>query len=268
MNFLRRELAPVSQQGWDEIDGMARSVLGARLCGRKIVDVDGPHGLDRACVSLGRLSEAQSVAGSNVRFGIHQVMPLVETRIPFSLKTWELDNLERGARDIDLSPVVRAAGEMAAFEDCAVFEGLKSAGIQGLQQVAEGQSVRLARDADGILEAVAEAQGRLLASGVTGAATLVVCEAVWKTLSHSVPGGTLRAVVEKLIGGKVLCSPCVKDALLVASRGGDAVLTLGQDFSIGYQGQTATEVQLFLTESFTFRVVAPEALVGFSLGKK
>jgi uncharacterized linocin/CFP29 family protein len=42
-------------------------------------------------------------------------------------------------------------------------------------------------------------------------------------------------------------------------------LTVGQDFAIGYHDHTTTEVNLFITESFTFQVVAPEALVRFSL---
>jgi uncharacterized linocin/CFP29 family protein len=57
----------------------------------------------------------------------------------------------------------------------------------------------------------------------------------------------------------------VKDALLVASRGGDVELTVGQDFAIGYHSRTVAEISLFLTESFTFRVITPEALVGLTL---
>jgi uncharacterized linocin/CFP29 family protein len=41
-------------------------------------------------------------------------------------------------------------------------------------------------------------------------------------------------------------------------------LTVGQDFAIGYHGHTAAEVNLYITESFTFRVIEPEAVVGFT----
>jgi uncharacterized linocin/CFP29 family protein len=40
---------------------------------------------------------------------------------------------------------------------------------------------------------------------------------------------------------------------------------VGQDFAIGYHSHTAAEISLFITESFTFRVLAPEALVGFAI---
>jgi uncharacterized linocin/CFP29 family protein len=52
MNFLRRELAPISPQGWSEIDSVAKKALAANLSGRKFVDVDGPHGHTAAEISL------------------------------------------------------------------------------------------------------------------------------------------------------------------------------------------------------------------------
>ena len=44
-------------------------------------------------------------------------------------------------------------------------------------------------------------------------------------------------------------------------RGGDSELVVGQDFSIGYQSHSATEVNFYITETFTFRVITPEAFV-------
>jgi uncharacterized linocin/CFP29 family protein len=36
---------------------------------------------------------------------------------------------------------------------------------------------------------------------------------------------------------------------------------LGVDFSLGFVNRSAESVKLFLTESFTFRVVNPEAIL-------
>lgn len=44
-------------------------------------------------------------------------------------------------------------------------------------------------------------------------------------------------------------------------RGGDCVLTVGQDLSIGYVDHGRDTVELYLTESFTFRVLEPAATV-------
>jgi uncharacterized linocin/CFP29 family protein len=44
-------------------------------------------------------------------------------------------------------------------------------------------------------------------------------------------------------------------------RGGDFELTVGQDFSVGYLDHTSTSVLLYLQETFTFRVLTPQASV-------
>ena len=44
-------------------------------------------------------------------------------------------------------------------------------------------------------------------------------------------------------------------------RGGDFVLHLGQDLSIGYLSHSDTEVTLYLQESMTFQLLAGEAAV-------
>ncbi len=265
MNFLRRELAPISQQGWSEIDSMAKKALAANLAARKFVDVDGPHGLQHASVPLGRLSLPEQQPGARVKYGIHQVLPLVEARVDFTVQTWELDNIERGARDIALDSVVESCRDIALFEEKAVFDGFAPAGISGLQQAAKGQQLQISLEEGAVVDAVSEAQAWLLKRGVEGPANLVVSGPLWKFMAHSAPGGTLRSTIESQIGGRVIYAEHAKDALLVASRGGDMELTVGQDFAIGYHDHTTTEVNLFITESFTFQVVAPEALVRFSL---
>jgi uncharacterized linocin/CFP29 family protein len=265
MNFFRRELAPIGPSAWNEIDAVAKRALSANLSGRQFIAIDGPHGLDYASVPLGRLSLPEGQNPAEVAYGVHQTLPLTEARVYFTLKTWELDNLDRGAKDIQLNAVVEAARKIAAFEDKAVFDGFAPAGVVGLKQALAGPPIPISLDETALVEAVAEAQGRLLKAGVEGGADLVVSPPLWKFLAHSVPGGALRSLVEKRIGGRVVLSDWVNGALLAANRGGDLELTVGQDFAIGYHSHTATEIRLFLTESFTFRVIAPEALVGFAL---
>ncbi len=50
-------------------------------------------------------------------------------------------------------------------------------------------------------------------------------------------------------------------------RGGDFELTVGGDWSIGYSDHTADVVRLYLQESFTFRVLSPEAAVPLTYAK-
>jgi len=263
MDLLRRELAPISPQGWSEIDTMAKETLVANLSGRKFIDIDGPHGIGHACVTLGRLSVPREQKGGKVKYGIHQVQPLVEARVNFKLQTWELDNIGRGAKDIQLNSLVEACREIALFEETILFEGFKPGNIIGLHATVHDKTLPLSLDMDVIVDAVAEGQTRMLKDGVEGPANLVVSAPLWKFLARSAPGGTLRSTLESQIGGQVVYSECVKDALLVSARGGDLELTVGQDFAIGYHSHSTSDIDLFVTESFTFRVIAPEALVGF-----
>jgi uncharacterized linocin/CFP29 family protein len=44
-------------------------------------------------------------------------------------------------------------------------------------------------------------------------------------------------------------------------RGGDFELVVGQDVSVGYLDHDRHKVSLYLEESFTFRLLSPEAAV-------
>ncbi len=49
--------------------------------------------------------------------------------------------------------------------------------------------------------------------------------------------------------------------MLLSTRGGDFELCLGEDLSIGYQDHDATDIRLYFHQSFTFRMLTPEAVV-------
>jgi uncharacterized linocin/CFP29 family protein len=54
--------------------------------------------------------------------------------------------------------------------------------------------------------------------------------------------------------------------MVVSLRGGDFVLSIGQDFSIGYLDHSANAIHLYVQESFTFLVNTPEAAIPLSYG--
>jgi uncharacterized linocin/CFP29 family protein len=76
-----------------------------------------------------------------------------------------------------------------------------------------------------------------------------------------IDGRPMRRHVEYLIEGPVIFSPFIPHSMLVSIRGGDLELVLGEDVSVGFDGATKQQVDLYLTESFTFRVHDPNALV-------
>jgi uncharacterized linocin/CFP29 family protein len=56
--------------------------------------------------------------------------------------------------------------------------------------------------------------------------------------------------------------------VVASQRGGDFELTVGEDFSLGYLEHSGAAVRLYLQESFTFRVLSPEAAVAFAYRKE
>lgn len=263
MDLLKRNMAPIPAAAWTEIDREATRVLKTRLSARKFVDVDGPHGPAYTSVNLGRLAMPgnQNMAPEGVGYGIYQVQPLVECRIPFELNIWELDNLMRGADPVNLDPVAKAAEKAASFEDRVVFNGLQEAGIVGIQQNPNHDPIPMGSDDNALLNAISRGILVLQDAVVEGPYALIAGSSPWRRLASHLQGYPLYRHVERLIGGPVIYSPVIDHAFLVSLRGGDLVLTLGQDFALGYESHTAESVRLFLMESFTFRVLDPAVIV-------
>src|SRR3569832_1983687 len=57
MDLLKRQLAPITSEAWDQIDDEAKRVLALHLAGRKLVDFSGPHGWQLGGVNTGRLQQ-------------------------------------------------------------------------------------------------------------------------------------------------------------------------------------------------------------------
>ncbi|WP_300522433.1 family 1 encapsulin nanocompartment shell protein [Aminiphilus sp.] len=261
MDILKRSLSPVTDGAWKEIDAQARTVLEAHLSARRFVDVEGPRGWDYAALTLGRLDVPKGQKPEGVVYGVHQVQPLVETRVAFELDRWELDNVERGAKDIDFSALDEAAKKAALFEEKAVYEGLKAAGIVGLAEAGKGNAVSLdMKSKETILGALIKGLGKFQDAAVGGPYALVAGPSLWNAI-HSFGDYPLHLRIKDLLGGKIILLPHTDAAYLVSLRGGDMELVLGQDFAVGFEDVAAKKVQLFLTESFTFRVIVPEAVV-------
>lgn len=263
MDILKRELAPITQQAWAFIDEQARIILNSVLSARKVVDVDGPKGWEYAAVPLGRLSVPENQSIENVNFGIRRVLPLVEVRVPFELDIWEIDNLVRGARDIDLSSLEKAARDLARMEERAVYYGLHQAQIKGLREAASHEAMGISGTPEDIVQKVTEGLTRMLREAIQGPYALVVSPDLWVALSGQIRGYPLNKYVESMLGGPIVVSPFVEGAFLVSTRGGDMVLTVGQDIGIGYGSNNKEKAKLFFTESFTFHVIEPRAIQCF-----
>ena len=269
-DILRRELAPVTDEAWGEIDGQAKRILKGNLSARSLVDVSGPHGWSLAAVNLGAVEAAGSEALKGVEWGLRQVLPLVEMRVPFSLGLWDLDNISRGGKTAALDAVVQAAQKAALFEEQAVYHGFANGGIQGMGEAGIHKPVALAREAGKLAGAVEAGIHAIQSSGIGGPFHLVLGRQPYQMLAIGDDGGyPLQRRIGEMLGGRICWSPAVSGGLVVSGRGGDFEITVGQDFSMGYHSHGQGKVNLYVTESFTFRVLEPAAAVELkSTGKR
>ena len=133
MNNLYRELAPISDAAWADIEQEARRTFEQHVAARRVVDLNGPDGPLLASVNTGHLTEIDAPADGVIAHA-RVSQPLVRLRVPFTVSRDDVDAVERGAQDADWQPVKDAAKKIAFAEDRAVFEGYPAAGITGIRE--------------------------------------------------------------------------------------------------------------------------------------
>jgi len=266
MSHLLREHAPVSETAWGLIDDEARDRLTPALAARKLVDFAGPHGWEHSATSLGRTSALAGAPVDGVTAVQRRVLPVVELRAPFAVSRAELRDADRGAEDVDLDALDEAARRIATAENRAVFHGFEDAGIMGIAQASTHDPIALGDECELYPRHVARAVEALLRAGVGGPYGLALGPAAYtRVLETSEHGGyPLFEHLRKIIEGPLVWSPGVDGAVVISQRGGDFLFEVGEDLSIGYESHDADAVELYLVESFTFRVVTPDAAVALT----
>jgi uncharacterized linocin/CFP29 family protein len=263
LSHLLREHAPITETGWRLLDEEARERLRPALAARKLVDFSGPHGWEYSATNLGRVEDLENVPGENVAAGQRRVLGLVELRAHFSVSRAELDDADRGAPDIDLETLDAAARRIAVAENAAVFHGLSAAGIRGIAEASSNDEITLGEDCEVYPRHVAKSVDTLRSAGVDGPYGLALSPEghthVLETAEHG--GYPLMQHLQEILGGPIVWAPGVNGGVVVSLRGGDFLYESGQDLSIGYEAHDADAVQLYLEESFSFRVATPEAAV-------
>jgi uncharacterized linocin/CFP29 family protein len=263
MDLLKRELAPITGEAWKQIDDEARRVLKLHLSGRKIVDFSGPHGWTFAAVNTGRLSAIEQGAVEQVTHAVREVRPLIELRTPIVLPVADLDLAARGAQDLELEPVVLAAERIARAEDSAIYHGFAAGRITGIVEASPHPAVPVPSILDWP-RAIASARERLRLAGVDGPYALVLGRTAYDELTTAGEDGypLRKRIEENFADGSFIWAPILgSDAVLISMRGGDYEIVVGQELSIGYHAHDRTNVELYLTESFTFRVLDDRAAV-------
>src|SRR5579871_4383509 len=160
MNNLHRELAPISDAAWAQIEAETSRTIKRYLAGRRIADIHGPAGTALPAVGTGHRRSIEA-PGDDVK-------AVVELRVPFALDRQMIDDVERGSNDSDWQAAKDAARKLAFAEDRAIFEGYAAAGIVGIRQGTSNPKKSLPADVRKYPEAFAQALSQLRLVGVNG----------------------------------------------------------------------------------------------------
>ena len=266
MNNLHRELAPISDAAWSQIEEETSRTIKRYLAGRRVVDVQGPGGVALPAIGTGHLRNV-AAPGDGILARQREVKPLVELRVPFELDRQPIDDVERGANDSDWQPAKDAARLLAFAEDRAIFEGYAAAGIGGIREGTSNPILTLPPDVRAYPDVIAHALSKLRLEGVNGPYSVLLGADAYTALSETSDHGypVLRHI-KSLVDGEIIWAPAINDAYVLTTRGGDFGLYLGEDVSIGYLSHDDQKVRLYLQETFTFLMLTSEASVAVTAG--
>ncbi len=261
MDPLRRASAPLSGRAWKALDEAVVRAARHVLAGRRVATFDGPHGWDHPAVRLGTTTRCEPGQG---RAGVcvPDVAPLAEIRAEFRLPWTAIEHFERGAPALETREAEAAAREVALAEDGLLLYGDPVG--QGFLTV-RGSPAVAARDwskpgqvVDDVLAAVEALDG----TGVGGPYELVLPPARYYGYLQGVEegGDPVRRRLEGVVERVHRCPALRGAGALFSTRGGDFLITVGGDLSVGYRGDDPEAVHLFCLETLVGRVVTPEAV--------
>jgi uncharacterized linocin/CFP29 family protein len=179
----------------------------------------------------------------------------------------EIDDLQRGSRDPELDDLARAAQIAAELENRAVLNGWSAADIVGIGPASPYGAGALGDDCSAYPGLVAVAVDQLRQNGIEGPYALAIDPARYTAIVSTTEHGgypLMDHLGRVLESGSVVRSPGLAGALVVSQRGGDFLLDVGQDISIGYHHHDTEQVHLYLEESFTFQVAEPDAALALT----
>ncbi len=268
-DHLLRDHAPITDAGWKLIDAEARERLLPGLAARRLVDFSGPHGWEHSATNLGRVERGNVSGLKGVEASRRVVLALIELRSRFTVSREELRASDRGAENVDFASLDAAAQRIVDAENVAVFHAWPKAGIEGITQSTPHKPIVRGKSFDDYPGCVARAVELLLRNGISGPYGLALGRedytSVVETAEHG--GYPLLDHLRSVIKGPIAWAPGVDGAVLVSMRGGDFVFESGEDLSVGYESHDEEAVSLYIEESYSFRVLTPEAAVAIASPK-
>jgi len=263
MEWLRRHAPSLSDRVWNAIDEIAASMFKQTVVARRVADFDGPKGWGYVATQLGTFRPVSGKhASPKVRLSVPEVMVLTELRAEFSLPWSAIEIFERVGPPLESEQIEEAAREIALAEDRLLLFGNSS--NPGL--LTSHQSPRVALSdwsmPGRVITDLLSAVEKLDEIGIKGPYEAVLSPAhYYSYLRQTGEGGSYPAAKQLgIVIQKVYSSPVMDGAVLFSTRGGDFLITVGGDLTVGYRAHDDTSVHLFCVETISAQLLKPKAV--------
>ena len=262
--FLHRDDAPFGGGVWEKIDETVVSAAKSQLCGRRLLNVQGPYGLGLKTLPGGDETIDEQTAGS-AKMTASCVTPLAMIQSEFTLPVRDIAAFEQSGLPLELGDAAKSAIDCAQQEDNLVFNGSKALGVKGLLNIEGSQSVKLkswdniGTAADDIIQAVTVLDG----AGFHGPYALALAPKLYNLLFRRYPQGNATEMehIRQIITDTIVKAPAIKTGgILLCTSGPFTNIVLGQDLMTGFTGPAGREYEFSVSESIALWLTRPEAL--------
>ena len=209
MNNLHRELAPISDGAWAQIEEEAARTLKRYLAARRVVDVKEPGGSHAVCGRHGPFAKYRCARRRDHRPPARGEASGRTSRA-LQLERQDIDDVDRGANDSDWQPLKDAAKRIAFAEDRAIFDGYAGAAIEGIRQGTSNPVRTLPGEVVDYPDAVAEALSQLRLVGVNGPYSVVMGADAYTALSEASDHGyPVIQHIQRLVNEEIIWAPAI-----------------------------------------------------------
>lgn len=261
LDVLRRGFAPLSDHVWKALDEAVVQSARHVMTARRVGDFDGPHGWEHLGARVGTMRPC-AMPETKAAVCIPDVVILGEIRADFSLPWSAIEVFDRGAPSLDTATAETAAREVATAEDVLLYYGEPT----GTGFLASRHSPRVQigdwAKPGRLLHDVLRAVEALDTAGIPGPYEAVLRpESYYAYLSSAADGGYPAARQLERVLRRVHRAAVLREAGAVfAMRGGDFIVTVGGDLSVGYRQHDRDAVHLTCVETIAAQTVTPEAV--------
>ena len=265
MNNLYRDLAPITEAAWAEIELEATRTFKRHIAGRRVVDVSEPGGPVTAAISTGHLRD---VVPAGRRCGGAPARQQAAGAAAGAVHGVAHRHRRRRAR---LAGLGLGSGQ-GRRQEAGVRRG--PGDLRGLRRRhpsrASATAARTPRwpcpRTPARFPTSSPRRCRSCGWPVSTARTRCCCRPTCTPRSARPPNTAIRSASTSTGWSTATSSgrPAIDGAFVLSTRGGDFDLQLGTDVSIGYLSHDADNVELYLQETLTFLCYTAEASVALT----